>query len=146
MIRKDGDPVLREKARDIREVNGTIIRLLDDMLETMEAAKGVGLAAPQVGISKNIAVVKIEDEVFELINPVLLNAEGEEKGVEGCLSFPGLYGEVVRATEVEVESLNRKGGKVKFKASGFPARVMQHEMDHLRGVLFVDKVLKFVEE
>lgn len=146
MIRKDGDPVLREKARDVREVNGTIIRLLDDMLETMEAAKGVGLAAPQVGISKNIAVVKIEDEVFELINPVLLKAEGEEKGIEGCLSFPGLYGEVVRAAAVEVESLNRKGEKVKYKASGFPARAMQHEMDHLRGVLFVDKVLKFVEE
>ncbi|HHX77815.1 MAG TPA: peptide deformylase [Firmicutes bacterium] len=146
MIRKDGDPILREKARDVKEVDDTITRLLDDMLETMEAARGVGLAAPQVGISKSIAVVKIDDEVYELINPVLLKAEGEEVDVEGCLSFPGLYGEVARATSIEVAFLNRKGEKVKIKASGFLARAMQHEMDHLNGVLFVDKVLKYVKE
>lgn len=147
IIRKDNDPVLRKKAKEIKEITPGILRLLGDMAETMEAASGVGLAAPQVGIEKRIVLVKIgKNELLELINPVILQARGEEVDVEGCLSFPGLYGEVQRALEVEVEALDRHGKKKKIKGTGLLARALQHEIDHLEGVLFVDKVLKFTEK
>jgi peptide deformylase len=147
IIRKDTDPVLRKKAKDIQEITPAILRLLEDMAETMDAANGVGLAAPQVGIAKRIVLVKIgKNELLELINPVILKQKGDEVDVEGCLSFPGLYGEVARATEVEVEALDRQGKKKIIKGTGLLARALQHEIDHLEGVLFVDKVLKFTEK
>ncbi len=147
IIRKDTDPVLRKKAKDIQEITPAILRLLEDMAETMDAANGVGLAAPQVGIAKRIVLVKIgENELLELINPVILKQSGDEVDVEGCLSFPGLYGEVARATEVAVEALDRQGKKKTIKGTGLLARALQHEIDHLEGVLFVDKVLKFTEK
>jgi len=146
IIRKDTDPVLRKKSREIKEITPAILRLLDDMVETMDAAKGLGLAAPQVGIPKRIIVVRIgTNDLLELINPVLKLKEGEEVDVEGCLSFPGMYGEVCRAVDVEVEALDRQGEKVRIKGSGLLARALQHEIDHLDGVLFVDIVQKFVD-
>jgi peptide deformylase len=147
IIRKDTDPVLRKKAKEIKEITPAILRLLADMAETMDAANGVGLAAPQVGIEKRIVLVKIgKNELLELINPVILKQSGDEVDVEGCLSFPGLYGEVQRALEVEVEALDRHGKKKKIKGTGLLARALQHEIDHLEGVLFVDKVLRFTEK
>ena len=147
IIRKDSDPVLRQRAREIKEITPAILRLLDDMVETMEGANGIGLAAPQVGISKRMIVIKIgKNDPLELINPSLLCKEGEESDVEGCLSFPGMYGEVPRALEVEVEALNREGKKITIKGTGLLARALQHEIDHLDGILFVDKVEKFVDK
>ncbi len=147
MIRKDKDPVLRKKAKEVREISPAIIRLLEDMAETMESANGLGLAAPQVGIEKRIILVKTgKNDLLELINPVIISSVGDEVDVEGCLSFPGLYGEVRRHLEVEVEALDRQGKKRAIKGSGLIARALQHEIDHLEGVLFVDKVIKFVED
>jgi peptide deformylase len=147
IIRKDTDPVLRKKAKEIKEITPAILRLLEDMAETMDAANGVGLAAPQVGIEKRIVLVKIgKNDLLELINPVIRKQAGEEVDVEGCLSFPGLYGEVQRALEVEVEALDRHGHKKIIKGTGLLARALQHEIDHLEGVLFVDKVVKFTEK
>lgn len=147
IIRKDSDPVLRQRAREIKEITPAILRLLDDMVETMEGANGIGLAAPQVGISKRMIVIRIgKNDLLELINPSLLCRKGEESDVEGCLSFPGMYGEVPRALEVEVEALNREGKKITIKGTGLLARALQHEIDHLDGILFVDKVEKFVDK
>lgn len=147
IIRKDSDPVLRQRAREIKEITPAILRLLDDMVETMEGANGIGLAAPQVGVSKRMIVIKIgKNDLLELINPSLLCRKGEESDVEGCLSFPGMYGEVPRALEVEVEALNREGKKITIKGTGLLARALQHEIDHLDGILFVDKVEKFVDK
>lgn len=146
-IRKDNDPALRQKAREIKEITPAILRLLDDMVETMDAAQGLGLAAPQVGIPKRMVVVRMgKNDLLELINPALISREGEEVDVEGCLSFPGMYGEVPRSLEVVVEGLNREGKTVRVKGTGLLARALQHEIDHLEGVLFVDKVLQFVDK
>ncbi len=146
-IRKDNDPALRQKAREIKEITPAILRLLDDMVETMDAAQGLGLAAPQVGIPKRMVVVRMgKNDLLELINPALISREGKEVDVEGCLSFPGMYGEVPRSPEVVVEGLNREGKTVRVKGTGLLARALQHEIDHLEGVLFVDKVLKFVDK
>lgn len=146
-IRKDKDPALRQKAKEIKDITPTILRLLDDMVETMDAAQGLGLAAPQVGIPKRIVVIRTgKNNLLELINPVLICETGEEADVEGCLSFPGIYGQVPRAEDVQVEALNREGKKIKIKGTGLLARALQHEIDHLDGILFVDKVEKFVEK
>lgn len=146
-VRKKNDPVLRQKAMEVKKITPAVIRLLEDMLETMDAAQGIGLAAPQVGIEKRIIVIKLgKIDLTELINPIIIMAEGEEVAVEGCLSFPGLYGEVKRAVEVEVEGLDRNGSKIRVRSKGLLARALQHEIDHLDGILFVDKVTKYVDE
>ncbi len=146
MIRKDNDPVLRQKAKEVGEITPAILRLLADMAETMDAANGLGLAAPQVGIPKRIILVKIgKNDLLELLNPVIVSSAGKEVDVEGCLSFPGLYGEVERCLEVEVEALDRQGNKKRVQGSGLVARALQHEIDHLEGILFVDKVQKFID-
>lgn len=145
-IRKIGDPVLRTEAKKIDEVNKSINDLIDNMFETMYAEDGVGLAGPQVGILKRVAVVDIrEGNKVVLINPEIIEKDGKAIMEEGCLSIPGRTGDVVRAENIKVRSLNRKGEEIEFKAEGFEARAIQHELDHLNGVLFVDKVIETVE-
>ena len=138
-IRKAGDPVLKKQCQAVEKVTGKIKKLLDDMAETMQAADGVGLAAPQVGVELRIVVIDVGEGLIELINPVLLEKDGCQKGLEGCLSVPGVFGEVERYEKVVVEGLNRSGRKIRVTGSGLLARALQHEMDHLDGVLFVEK-------
>ncbi|WP_346354549.1 peptide deformylase [Azotosporobacter soli] len=138
-IRKAGDPVLKKQALPVERIDKRIKKLLDDMAETMYEADGVGLAAPQVGMSLQIIVVDAGDGLLEVINPSILKSEGSETGLEGCLSVPGVFGDVERCTKVVVEGLNRSGRKVRINAEGFLARVLQHEIDHLQGILFIEK-------
>jgi len=137
-----GAEVLREKAKEIKEVNSSIVKLLDNMVDTMHAAEGVGLAAPQIGVSKRVIVVQVDDTLVELINPVILEKEGANTAEEGCLSIPNTTGDVVRAAKVHVQGLNRHGEKVDIKADRLLARALQHEIDHLEGILFVDVARK----
>ncbi len=137
-----GEEVLREKARPVPRITETIHRLLDNMAETMYDAKGVGLAAPQIGIAKRVIVVDVGDNLLELINPVLLVAEGEAIDVEGCLSIPGVQGEVARAATVRVSGLDRYGKPMEVIGEGLLARALQHELDHLDGILFIDKMIR----
>ncbi len=138
-IRKAGDKVLKEQAAPVARIDRRVKKLLDDMAETMYAANGVGLAAPQVGASLRAIVLDAGDGLLELVNPVITAAEGCELGNEGCLSIPGMYGEVERCAKVTVEGLNRDGKKVVVEGEGFLARVLQHEIDHLNGVLFIER-------
>lgn len=134
-----GDPLLREKARPVEKITPQVHRLLDNMAETMYHARGVGLAAPQIGVSKRAIVVDVGEGLIEFLNPEIVAASGAVSGPEGCLSIPGLEGEVVRATKVTVKGLNRHGVEVTLDAEGWLARVLQHEIDHLDGILFVDR-------
>ncbi|WP_409345284.1 peptide deformylase [Paenibacillus sp. MBLB4367] len=136
-----GDPILRSKAKAVTELNDKIFKLLDDMAETLYAAEGrAGLAAPQVGTLRRVIVMDCGEGLVELINPKIVDRSGEQLGPEACLSFPGYVGSVKRANEVTVETLNRQGETVTLKGEGFLARCMQHEIDHLDGVLFIDHV------
>lgn len=138
-IRKAGDKVLKEKATPVARIDRRLKKLLDDMAHTMYEANGVGLAAPQVGVSQRIIVVDAGEGLIELINPVIVKTEGCEKGTEGCLSIPGVFGEVERFAKVTVEGLNREGKKVSIPGDALLGRVLQHEIDHLEGVLFIDR-------
>ncbi|MFY4773835.1 peptide deformylase [Metabacillus sp. RGM 3146] len=139
--------VLEKPCEKVSAFDKELIKLLKDMHETMLEADGVGLAAPQVGISKRVAVVDIGDEFgrIELINPKIIEKRGEQTGPEGCLSFPGLYGEVKRADYVKVHAYNRRGKPFTIEADEFLARALQHEIDHLDGILFTSKVLRYYE-
>ncbi len=137
-IRFVPEGVLRQKARAVERIDQALLRLLDDMVETMYEARGIGLAAPQIGISKRVIVVDIGDGPIALINPRLEEMEGEEAGPEGCLSIPGIIGEVKRATSLVARGINEQGLKVRIPAEGLLARVFQHEVDHLDGRLFTD--------
>jgi peptide deformylase len=133
--------VLRQTAREVDKVTKKTQLLIDDMLRQMKQANGVGLAAPQLGILLRVIVVAPDDmRPTALINPKIVKLEGEQIGQEGCLSIPGLYGDVKRAATVEVEAYDRKGRAITIELEGLPARVVQHEIDHLDGVLFIDKV------
>jgi len=151
------DPVLRRKARPITKFDGNLKILIDDMIETMRDAPGVGLAAPQVGISDRLIVVEYgedeEDEngeiiempkkLYVLINPEIVKvSEEKEMGVEGCLSIPGLVGEVERYSAIQIKGLNRRGQPTKVKAEGWLARIFQHEIDHLDGIVYPDRATK----
>ncbi|MCI8336391.1 MAG: peptide deformylase [Peptococcaceae bacterium] len=142
-----GDPILREKAVEVKRFNENLHQLLDDMAETLYAADGVGLAAPQVGISKQVVVVDIGDEhgLIELINPKIIASEGVEEDVEGCLSVPGKSGIVKRAKKVTVAAQDRNGKSFTIKGEDLLARAFQHEIDHLKGVLYVDIMEREVE-
>ena len=133
-----GSPILREETTPVTEVTDETRRLIRDMFETMYAAKGIGLAAPQVGHRERIAVVDVDDKPFALINPEIVRAEGSERGEEGCLSIPEVYGEVERATRVVVRALDEQGKPFEVDATELLARCLQHEIDHLHGRLFVD--------
>ncbi len=143
-IRIMGDPVLRQKAEPLRAVDEDIRRLIKDMFETMYEADGVGLAAPQVGVSQRIIVVDPHEQdvkPFGLVNPVIVqSADDVERGEEGCLSIPGLKDIVERPAAVVVEALDAEGKPVRIEAEGLLARVLQHEVDHLDGILFIDRV------
>ena len=134
-----GDEVLREKAREVPKITVNIIKLLDNMRDTMYANKGVGLAAPQIGVSKRVIVVDVGEGLVELINPFIKEARGEAIDLEVCLSIPELVGDVKRAMEIKVKGLNREGQEVEIVAEGYTARAFQHEIDHLDGILFIDK-------
>ncbi len=149
------ETVLRRKARAITTIDKNLQTLIDDMIETMREAPGVGLAAPQIGLSERIIVIEYfereEDEekedapkrVWALLNPEIVKTSSETLiGVEGCLSIPGLVGEVERYASVQVRGLNRHGKPVKIKAEGWLARIFQHEIDHLNGVLFTDRAIR----
>ena len=134
-----GDPVLRDVAKPVERIDKKLQRLLKDMAETMYAADGVGLAAPQVGVSKRVVVIDVGDGLYELINPVIVKKEGSVLGSEGCLSVPDYEGEVERAEFVECEFTDKTGQRMLLSASGLLAVCIQHELDHLDGVLFIDK-------
>ena len=133
-----GEPILREKASKVNKIGKDDISIIEKMVETMFDNEGVGLAAPQIGISKQIIVVKNDQDIIKLINPVILKKEGEEETKEGCLSIPEIYVEVKRAGYISVEGMNEKWESVRMEAEGLLARIIQHEIDHLNGILIVD--------
>jgi len=133
-------PILLSEAQTVARVSSRIRRLAHDMLETMYAASGIGLAAPQVGVLTRVIVVDVGEDPLVLVNPKIAAAEGEQVGLEGCLSVPDLAGEVRRAEWVMVKGLNRRGRPVSQEGEGLLARVLQHEIDHLDGILFVARI------
>ena len=137
---KAGDPVLRQPTQPVTRITKRVSRLIQDMFETMYAEDGVGLAAPQVGVSKKIAVIDVGEGPITLINPKVINGFGEDIDVEGCLSIPGKKAYVKRLAQVKVEALNEKGRSVLIEAEGMLARALQHEIDHLNGILFTDLI------
>ncbi len=140
IIRKEDDPVLRKKAKVVDKIDEKIHTLLDDMVDTMYDADGVGLAAPQIGILKRIIVIDIGDELIELINPEMIEEKGKQTGAEGCLSIPGVTGDVTRPQVVTVKGLDRNGKDIVIEGKDLLARALCHELDHLNGVLFTDKI------
>ena len=142
------DPILRGKSKKVKNFGEALQALIDDMVETMQATNGVGLAAPQIGVLERVIVIQLpEDEenpqsgkLFALCNPQIIRADGEEEGDEGCLCLPGYVGGVKRATSVTVKAQDRRGRKVRIKAEGLLARAFQHEIDNLDGLLFIDRV------
>ena len=141
-IVKLGDDVLRKICRTQLTFDDKLATILDDMAETMYKAEGVGLAAPQVGLLRRICVVDVGDGLIELVNPVILEESGSQKGNEGCLSVPDRFEEVERPMNVTVRAQDRTGNTFTIKAEGFKARAFCHEIDHLNGILYIDKVKK----
>lgn len=141
-IVKMGDPILRKMCKPVTQFDGKLASLLDDLKDTLHKAEGLGLAAPQVGILKRVCIVEYEDAYYELVNPVLISSSGSCKDNEGCLSVPGFRGIVERPQFIEVEYFDRSGEKHRVQAEGYFARVFLHEMDHLDGILFADKMIR----
>jgi peptide deformylase len=139
------EPILRERARKVTQFDASLHRLLDDMLETMRDAPGIGLAANQIGVPLQIAVIELEEKVTELINPQLVRSSGEIIDWEGCLSIPGFVAEVKRHARITVKAKNRHGREFRVKAEDLFARALQHEIDHLNGILYID-YLESLEE
>jgi peptide deformylase len=133
-----GSPVLRQRSAEVTSVDAALRQFIADLFETMETAKGVGLAANQVGVARRVAVVGVESERLALVNPVILSAEGRSREEEGCLSVPEVYGVVQRPERIVVEALGADGQAYRREASGLLARAIQHEIDHLDGILFLD--------
>lgn len=133
-----GSPVLRQRSAEVASVDDDARRLVDDMFETMDAAKGIGLAANQVGVARRIAVVDADGDRFVMIDPVIVETEGLATAEEGCLSIPEIYGDVSRPEHVVVEALDQHGNRYRREATGLKARAIQHEIDHLDGILFLD--------
>jgi peptide deformylase len=133
-----GSPVLRQRSAEVAEVDDDLRSVIDQMFETMDAARGVGLAANQVGLARRVAVIDAEGQRFAMVNPVIVEAEGRTTAEEGCLSIPDIYGDVTRAERVVLEALDREGKPFRLEAGGLAARAIQHEIDHLDGILFLD--------
>ena len=148
-IVKKGDECLNKKCRDVTEFNGRLHKLLDDMRDTLIDSNGVGLAAPQVGILRRVVLVmdtNNDDEIIELINPEIIDTDGEQEGPEGCLSVPGVWGIVKRPWWVKVKAQDRNGEWFEVEGEELAARAFCHEIDHLNGTLFTDKVIEYLEE
>lgn len=141
-IRIYPDPILRKKSEGIEEVDDSIRRLMDDMTQTMYENKGVGLAAIQVGILKRVIIVDVGEGLIALANPRILRKEGRQLGPEGCLSLPDITLDVKRAQRIMVKGLNREGKKIEMGTEGLTACALQHEIDHLNGILIIDRVPK----
>ncbi len=140
-IRLLPDPVLRQRAKRVPNIDGSVQQLIDDMVDTMRAASGVGLAAPQVGIPLRVAVIEIPgEEVIALINPEILKRHGERLVQEACLSVPGYQGEVKRSVWVKVRAQDREGRIIRIRGEGLLAQALEHEIDHLNGVLYIDRI------
>ncbi|NMA65194.1 MAG: peptide deformylase [Clostridiaceae bacterium] len=145
-IVKKGDDILTKRCKEVKEINERILDLLDDMRDTLyNSGNGVGLAAPQVGILKRIVVIDVGDGLIELINPVIIEQEGEQDHVEGCLSIPGVFGKVKRPARVVAEYTDREGNKSRIEGTELLAVCLSHEIDHLDGILFDQKVYEFVD-
>ena len=137
-----GNPVLRQKARRVSQVDRTLQKLIDDMIETMKKAPGVGLAAPQVGVPLRLAVIDVDDKITVILNPEIIKSSGEIELDEGCLSVPGFWGQVSRFERVSVKAQDRNGKDLRIRdAEGLFAQALQHEIDHLDGRLYVDRLL-----
>lgn len=135
------DPILRKKAKDVEEIKSETKKFCADLAETMVKKDGIGLAAPQIGASERIIAVGLGEKVMVLINPkIIYKSREEEKGEEGCLSFPGIFLEIKRAQKIKVKFLNLAGEEKELEAEGLGARVFQHEIDHLDGILFIDRI------
>lgn len=145
-IRNEDDEILRKICKDVEVIDSRILALLKDMAETMYDANGVGLAAPQVGILKKLVVIDVGDGLLELINPKIIKKEGAVVDIEGCLSVPGITGEVERPQVVAVEALNPKGETIMVEGKDLLARALCHEIDHLNGTLFTDKVIRYLSK
>lgn len=135
------DSVLRQKAKKVTRIDGSIQRLIDDMVETMQQANGVGLAAPQVGMSLRVIVLQMPDEEpIAIVNPEIVERFGEQEVTEGCLSVPGYFAEITRPASVTVKGQDRHGKAIRIKATGLMAEALEHEIDHLNGTLYLDHV------
>lgn len=144
-IVKLGDEILTKKCREVKKIDDRIICLLDDMIDTLKDSGGVGLAAPQVGVLKRIAVVDTGDAILELINPEILHTEGTQTDAEGCLSYPGRYGMVTRPRIVKIKATDRNGAEYEYTGEDVTARAFCHEIDHLDGHFFTELVTEWVE-
>ena len=133
-----GSPVLRQRSAEVETVDDEVRQLVEDLFETMDAARGVGLAANQVGVARRVAVVDADDDRFAMIDPVIVETEGRATAEEGCLSIPEIYGDVSRPERVVVEATDEHGHRYRKEATGLKARAIQHEIDHLDGILFLD--------
>ena len=142
-IREEGDEILRKKSKEVDVIDEKIITLIQDMLETLHQYNGVGLAAVQVGVLKRIVIIDTGEpgEQFILINPEIVKQKGEQEVEEGCLSFPNKFAKVIRPAEVTIKALNEKGEKIKLVGKGLIAQAICHEVDHLNGELFIDKII-----
>ena len=142
-IREDGDEILRKKSREVENVADKIREILNDMVETMHKYNGVGLAGPQIGILKRLVVIDLYDDKgpIKLVNPEIIKEKGSKEVEEGCLSFPNKFAKVIRPEEVIIKALNENGKQIKISAKGLLAQALSHEIDHLNGVLFVDKII-----
>lgn len=143
IIREEGDEILRKKSREVEAVDEKILQILDDMIETMHKYNGVGLAGPQIGILKRLVVIDLYDDKgpIILINPKIIEQKGEQEVEEGCLSFPNKFAKIIRPEKVKIEALNEDGKTIKIKAEGLLAQAIVHEIDHLDGILFIDKII-----
>ncbi|MBA7712376.1 Peptide deformylase [subsurface metagenome] len=138
-VRLFPDPVLRQKSKRVRTIDGSIQKLIGDMIETMHTASGVGLAAPQVGVLLRVIIIGMpEEEVIVLINPQIVRRTGERLVTEGCLSIPDYVGQIKRAVSVKIKGLDQKGKEIRIKADELLAQALEHEIDHLNGVLYID--------
>ncbi len=141
-----GDQVLRRKAKPVKSVKKSVQTLIDEMAQAMYRESGVGLAAPQVGVSKRIVVVDVGDGLVSLVNPELVHASGSQLGMEACLSIPDVVGEVERFATIQVTGLDRSGRRIWIDAEGLLARCLQHEIDHLDGILFTDRAIRILSD